>query len=50
MDATGHNVITSKIYLSTCVCQMRQREVLPYSVMLVDGAPMNRVSILRRRI
>jgi hypothetical protein len=50
MDAAGHKVITAKICLSTCVCQMRQRKVSPYSVRLVDGTPMDRVSILRRRI
>ena len=46
MRATGNKVITPKIRLSTCVCQIRQRRVSPYSVMLVDGTPMDRVSIL----
>ena len=46
MKATGHNVISQKIRLSTYISQIRQRKVSPYSVMLVNGTTMDRVSIL----
>lgn len=46
MNATGQNIVTPEICLATCVENIQKLKVSSYSIMLVNGTPMDRVSIL----
>lgn len=46
MNANRQNIRTSKISLSTCVDHIQNQKAAPYNVMLANGTPMDRASVL----
>ena len=46
MKANDNKILNPKICLADCISQIRHRKIPPYSIMLVNGTPIDRISIL----